>query len=434
MSAPATVLFVDDEPSVLRSIQRILRHSDLQVQTAGSGAEAIALLETGPIDVLVSDMRMPGMDGAELLAIARERWPDTVRLLLTGHADQKDTVRAINAAQLFGYIAKPWDADALIATVTAAAGMARMTREKQRLEQENRAQAESLASLNRYLEERIEERIAEVEKVHARLKRNYMNSIKAFANLIEVRGGQLVGHGRRVADLARALARTMQCSEDLVQRIFVAGLLHDIGLIGMPDAALLRPVAYLEGEMAALHRRHASLGEQSLMALDDMQPVAALIRSHHERFDGKGFPDSLAGDAIELGARILAVADHHDELLSGAFGAPSMTLAAVRKSIERGRGTQFCPTVLDALLRLAGTTRDRPRDTRVTSIGWTWLETGMELAADLRSQEGVLLLAADHVLTAEMIERIRVHARREASGLQLQIKCASLSAARQRAA
>ena len=433
MSRQPNILFVDDEPSVLRAIERNLRTSGMALRTALSGAEALVMLENEPADVLVSDMRMPHMDGAQLLAIARDRWPDTVRILLTGHADHADTVRAINAGKLFGYLNKPWDPDGLVATVRSAANLAQLGRDKRRLEAENATQAEALAASHATLEIRVEERTAEVQAAHARMKRNYMNSIKAFANLIELRGGQGVGHGRRVADMARSLARTMKCDEDQAQRIFIAGLLHDIGLIGMPDSAQTKPVASLDGEMQAIYRRHASLGSQSLIGMDDMQPIAALIRSHHERYDGKGFPESLVGEEIELGARILAVADQYDELASGAFGSPALTAVSARAVMERGRGTQFDPLVLDAMQRLAKAAGMR-RDVPPSPIGWAWIEPGMELAKDLRSNEGALLLAADQTLDAELVERIRNYARREAPRLEVQIRCSTPATVRARTA
>jgi response regulator RpfG family c-di-GMP phosphodiesterase len=210
-----------------------------------------------------------------------------------------------------------------------------------------------------------------------------------------------------------------------VQRVVVAGLLHDIGLIGVPDAVLARPIASLDAGLQALHHRHAVLGEQSLLALDDLQPVAALIRSHHERHDGQGFPDGLAGEGIELGARILAVADSYDELLSGAFGMPCMPAPAVRNVMLRGRGTRFDPAVIDALMRVTRPQADAREPVPVTAVGWARIEAGMELGADLRSREGVLLLSSDHVLSADMIERVHTYARREDTGLKLQIRARS---------
>ena len=420
-----TVLCVDDEPNVLSALERLLRGRGLRVLVAGGGEAALALLEREPIDVLLSDMRMPGMDGAQLLAIASERWPDTVRLLLTGHSDHDATVRAINAGKVSGYISKPWESLALIGTIESAAQLARATREKAVLEAQNRAQAAALAALNTELEQRVQQRTEEVMRANARLKRNNMMSIKVLVNLIELRGGNLVGHGRRVADLARRMAVALGCGGDEVETVFVAGLLHDIGLIGLPDFTLSQPVTRLEGKQLKLYRRHTTLGEQSLMALEDLQQVAALIRAHHERFDGRGYPDGLVGEQIELGARILAVADSYDELLSGDRGVGGLDAETVKGLLQRSGGTQFDPRVLAALVEVTRPAPQPVEPVRIATLAWSRLEAGMELAADLRSPEGALLLAADQVLSGRIVERIREFARREHPRLELQVRLAA---------
>jgi response regulator RpfG family c-di-GMP phosphodiesterase len=331
-------------------------------------------------------------------------------------------VRAINAGKVFGYISKPWESLALISAIESAAQLGQMARQKAVLEAQNRAQANALAELNASLERRVRERTEEVEQANARLKRNYMMSIKVFVNLIEMRGDHLVGHGRRVADLARLIATALDCGRNEVETIFVAGLLHDIGQIGLPDHALAQPAMKMDGRQLEQYRRHAALGEQSLMALEDLQPAAALIRAHHERFDGRGYPDGLHGDQIELGARILAVADRYDELLTGERGVGGLDADTVKDLLLRASGSQFDPRVVVALIDATQPVPQLLEPVRPVSVGWSRLEAGMELAADLRSPEGALLLAADQVLSARTAERIREFARREWPRLELQIK------------
>jgi len=293
-----TVLCVDDEPNILSALRRLFRGSGYRVVTAGGGEAALAVLEAEPVDLVISDMRMPGMDGAHLLEQVRNRWPDATRLLLTGYADVQSTVAAINRGEVYRYITKPWNDAEVLLTVREAFERAELRREKHRLEALAHAQNRELQQLNATLEEKVEARTRELAQAHRRLGRNYLASIRAFSNLLELRGGQMLGHSRRVADLGRRTAQAMQLPESEQQAVFVAGLLHDIGYIGLPDALLSCPIRRMSDEDLALYRKHPVLGEQALMALDDMQPVAALIRSHHERPDGQGFPDRLQGDAI----------------------------------------------------------------------------------------------------------------------------------------
>lgn len=418
-AACATVLCVDDEANILSALKRMLRGRGHAVLTANGGAEALARLEATPVDIIISDMRMPGMDGARLLEQVRQRWPQVVRILLTGHADMGSTVAAINRGQIFRYVHKPWDEDDLLGAVDEGLERLTLLREKERLEALTYSQNEELKSLNGELEARVVARTAELAEANKKLESNYLKSIKVFSNLLELRGAHFAGHGRRVAQTARDIARTMGLSQNEVLGIFVAGMLHDIGLIGAGDRLLSRPVARYADDDLALYRQHPVQSETTLMALDDMQPIMPFIRGHHERFDGNGFPDKLAGESIPLGARILAVADAFDDLQQGTLAEARLTALEARTVMNAGRGSQFDPKVLDVFLQLtepaAPKVRPRPLSTRQ-------LEPGMVLAQDLVSPRGLLMLTAGHVLTASLIARIREFELRDGGRIEIHVK------------
>lgn len=415
-----SVLCVDDEPSILSALRRVLRVEGCRILTANSGAEALALLETEPVDVVVSDMRMPVMDGARLLAEVRARWPGTARVLLTGYADMDATILAINEGQIYRYIHKPWDETELRLTVRQAAERQVLRRERDRLQQLTQVQNEELQVLNTGLEQRVAERTAELGQANDRLKKNYLTTIRVFAGLLEMRSGQLGGHGKRVADLARRIAVAMEVPSDQVQDIFVAGLLHDIGFMAVPDALLAKPVGRYTADEMQLYQRHAVLGAQSLMALDDMQAVAGLIRSHHERFDGKGYPDKIAGSAIPLGSRILAVADTWDDFLHGHLTGAQLKQTEAQTLMQRARGVQFDPEVVDVILQV--TQVETPRTTKLQAIATDGLAPGMVLGKDLTTPEGVVLLAAGQKLTQGLVDRIRRYEQSEGRPLDLMVR------------
>jgi response regulator RpfG family c-di-GMP phosphodiesterase len=420
-SAPVpTVLCVDDEPNILSALRRALRTGGWRVLTAGSGVEALQMLATEAVDIVISDMRMPEMDGAVLLEQVHARWPETIRLLLTGHADTGAAIAAINRGRIFRYLTKPWDDGELHSILRQGLQMLELERERRRLEALTSRQNAALREANETLEQRVQERTEALAKANDALKRSYLTGIKVFSGLIEMRSGRLAGHGRRVAELARKLARAMNRPDEEVQQIFVAALLHDIGLIGLPDALLAKPVARCSGEEAAQFQRHAELGEHALMPLEEMQPVAALIRAHHERFDGQGFPDGRSGLSIPLGARILAVVDTFDELQKGYLIESPMTLQEARTLIRHGRGMQFDPEVVDVFMRL--TEPERPRLNTDVPLGSQLLEPAMVLARDLVSPTGVLMLTAGHVLTASLIQRICEFDRRMGGKLVIHVK------------
>jgi len=415
------ILCVDDEPNIVASLKRLFRGSGYQVTTALSGAEAIAQMELEPVDLIFSDMRMPGMSGAQLLEQVRQRWPRTTRILLTGYADMGSTIAAINSGEVYRYITKPWDDGEVLATAYQVFERHALEHEKDRLEALLRSKNQALMELNETLEEKVAARTTELLQLSQKIKKNYLTSIKVFSNLMEWRGGQLSGHSRRVADLARRTARAMNMSEADQQDAFIAGLMHDIGQIALPDTLLARPVPKLSDEETAQYRRHAVLGEQALMALDDMHAVANIIRSHHERHDGLGYPDGLVGEMIPMGACILAVADTYDDLQIGHLSSTPLNAADARSMIARGRGTQFHPEVVDVflqmLLKAAPGAETPPRMLRTAQ-----LRPGMILARDLLSTEGAVLLAADHVLTAELIKRLRLREGRDGIEMILPIK------------
>lgn len=404
------ILCVDDEPNILSSLRRLFRQAGYQVIVANSGAEGLQTLEKEAIDLVISDMRMPEMDGATFLRHVRERWPECLRILLTGYADISSTIEAINQGEIFRYISKPWDDNDLQLIVRHALERKALEREKQRLEALTAQQNEELRDLNANLELKVMERTVELRKAHEKLKSSFLTSIKVFANLIELRGGALSGHARRVADLARKIAVKMNVGAGEAQDIFLAGLLHDIGKIGFSDAMLAKPVTHLSGDELGIYRKHPLRGEQSLMALEELRGAAALIRSHHERFDGQGFPDGLAALAIPLGARILAVANDYDGLQVGILAQRRFPAEEAKKLIAEGRGKRYDPQVLDAFLEAMGGVEPVSRELTVPVHE---LKAGMVLAKDLVARDGMLLLATDYILDERLVRQIRDYAASE---------------------
>lgn len=408
VAEPATLLFVDDESSILSSLRRLFRPHGYRILLAGSGAEGLEQLEHEAVDVVISDMRMPGMDGAEFLSRVRERWPEVSRLLLTGFADMSSTIAAINEGGIQRYIAKPWNDNDILLIVRDAIERRRLERENERLQQVTVRQNEELRDLNAGLERRVAERTMEIQAANAKLRHNFLTSIKVFSGLMELRGGGVGGHSRNVADLARRIAIQMELPASAQQDVFIAGLLHDIGKIGLSDAILGRPVSQLAGEELARYRRHALVGEGALMPLDELRPVAALIRAHHERWDGQGFPDRLAGEAIPLGARILAVASDFDSMRSGALDDHRLSDGEAKNLLLQNRGKRYDGRVVDALLELIGQPPAASGPELRVSVHA--LAPGMVLTRDLVGRDGTLLLASEFMLDETVIRQIRSYA------------------------
>ncbi len=423
----STLLLVDDEPGILSALRRLLRPHGYRILTAGGGAEGLQILEAEAVDLVISDMRMPEMDGAKFLEAVRARWPGVMRLLLTGYADIGSTVAAINRGEIYRYIAKPWDDADIVLIVAKALEQSRLERENRHLTELTRRQNDELLALNASLEDKVAQRTGELAQTNAslnlandELKRNFMVSIKVFANLIEIREGAVGGHSRRVADLARRLAARMGLDAKTQQDVFLAGLLHDIGKIGFPDALLARPVSHMSADEQTRYRKHPAAGEAALMPLVELQQAASFVRSHHERFDGQGFPDRLAGEDIPLGARVLAVVNDFDALQIGTLTEKRHNADEALRSLAQGSHRRYDARVVDAFIEMLGGTGPEAVHARVVAA--PDLKAGMVLARDLCGHDGTLLLAADYVLDATLVSHIQRFARQEGALMQLHIR------------
>jgi response regulator RpfG family c-di-GMP phosphodiesterase len=372
------------------------------------------------VDLIISDMRMPGMDGATFLAKARQQYPDTVRLLLTGYADMESTIAAINAGQIARYIAKPWNDQDVILTVREALERKALERDKLRLEALTLRQNEELKDLNASLEQKVEARTSELRIAHEKLKQHFLTSIRVFSNLIELREGASAGHSKRVADLARKLAVKLNFTGAEVQDVMLAGLLHDVGKIGLPDELNGKPVSHMNGDELGLLRKHPVAGQAALMGLENLRKAGTFIRGHHERWDGQGYPDRLSGLAIPLGARIIAVANDFDGLQIGSLSPRKLKQDEAIAFIQQNRGKRYCPQVVDALVDVLGVA-----ETAISTGGEVnpaALRPGMVLARDLVSRDGVMLLAADFVLDESLIRQLRELEASEGTRLSIAIR------------
>jgi response regulator RpfG family c-di-GMP phosphodiesterase len=426
-NALLTILCVDDETNILNALRRLLRPHGYRVLTAASGAEGLAIAADTPIDLVLSDMRMPEMDGVRFLEQVKARSPDTVRILLTGYADLSSTIAAINTGGIYRYIAKPWDDGAVLEVVKDALERKLLMLEKTRLEQLTHTQNEQLKALNATLETKVQERTAELakalgalEQAHEKLKKSFFTSIRVFANLIELREGALVGHSRSVAERARRIARHMKLDDAELQDITLAGLLHGIGEFGLSDTLLRKPLSALTFDERTAVMKHPLKAQAALMALDQLASAGTLIRSYRERYDGAGYPDALSGLAIPAGARILSVAHDYEAAQEGTLTGRWLSKLQAREYIAAGRSTRYDPVVVDAFVAILdgqGVTAGADK-----AVALADLKEGMALSRDLVTQDGLLLLSKGAVLNAATIEQLRKYDMREDKQIKVHVR------------
>lgn len=401
---PAKILCVDDEPNILSSLRRLFRAKGYQVLTAEGGHAGLKILETEVVDLVISDMRMPEMDGAQFLELVRASWPDTVRILLTGYSEVHAIIAAINRGEIHRYIAKPWEENDLVLVVQQALERKSLIDEKLRLEVLTRAQNDELKNLNASLEDKVAERTQELNLANEKLKENFIISIKVFSALIESRGGKLAGHSLRVADTARKIAITMNLPPNQIQDVFIAGLLVDIGKVGLSDELLALSMNQMNGEQLGQFRKHPLCAEQFLLPLIDLFGTARILRSHQERVDGNGFPDRLFGEAIPIVANILAVASDFDNLQTGSLLQRRVPRDEALVIIMRSAGTRYHEAVVAGFKSVFHRESNENRDYYEVAI--RNLLEGMILYTDLISREGTLLVPANCTVTQHIIEKL----------------------------
>jgi response regulator RpfG family c-di-GMP phosphodiesterase len=423
----ATLLFVDDEPSILSALRRVCRPQGYRVLTAGSGAEALAVLGSEPVDLIVSDMRMPQMDGAQLLQAVRERWPEVVRVLLTGYADIGSTIAAINQGEIHRYIAKPWDDQELLLCLREGLERRRLRAENDRLHRLAAEQNLALQAANSGLEQRVAARTAELQQVndmlgkaYEQLQQNFMLSLQVFASLLELRDGSSPGYSERVGQLARSLAVELRLGPSEELACYAAGLLHEVGKIGLPDALLRKPVSAMRDDELQRYRRYPLNGEAALMPLVELRAAARLVRAHQERLDGRGFPDGLAGRELPLAAQVVGLACTYEALQAGRLSERQHDPAQAREAIRRSRGSHFEPALVDAFEALMA--RGPQRVIAEQTLDASELKPGMVMARDLRSPQGTLLLAKGFTFDAAVIRTIRELVVRESLAIAFHIR------------
>ncbi len=414
----SAILLVDDEPNITSALKRLLRKSNYQIFVASGGEQGLTILSENAIDVVISDMRMPNMDGAEFLSRVKKYDEKIIRILLTGYSDMSSTILAINDAEIFRYISKPWNDEDIQVTIKKGIELRELEKEKKRLEKLTKKQNKELLALNRDLESKVEFRtkklkamMDELQASNDEIKNSYLYIIKTFSSLTDMRGSQLAGHSRRVADNARKLAKLMKLDDQETQDVFFGSLLHDIGKIGLSDEVLSRPESLLSKTELETVKKHAVWGEGLLLGMDKFQNVAKIIRHHHERYDGSGYPDKLKGDDIPIGARLLAIVNDFDRLQSGSLSQKKYTVEEAINYLKKYKNRYYDPELVNKFIAQFKKEKSSAKTNYKAKKGlFTYqLKPGMVLSQDLLTKDRMMLLAKGHVLDENVIRRLIHH-------------------------
>ena len=387
------ILFVDDEINILQSLKRaFFNYPEFEILTADSAEEAVATLATERIDVLVSDEKMPKIEGSQLVEYAKNRFPDVIRCILTGYADMEKIIKAVNKGEVYRYLVKPWNNEDLITTVRSAAEFGRLKRYNHELEAQLKAH-------NAALKKQIAERTAHLEKalnaakiLHNRTEENFEGTVALVTHLMGLLSPDLKENTSRVTRLSERIAHKMQMDKEEISILRTAALLYKLGALagkGTPP---------LDSD------RQAVAGAELLTRISTLTPIARLIRHYREHFDGSGKPDRLKGEDIPLGSRIMAIAaDYVEETCSG-----SKTPQEAMQSILEGANSLYDPEIVKILQELekAVGTSNAGTAAKELPIQIKNLTAGMILKNDLISKNGVLVIPCNTPLSQSMVDHL----------------------------
>ena len=319
------VIVVDDDMTNLKMAGHILSQKHMRVTALKSGLMLLDYLKSNHPDLILLDIKMPGLDGFETMELLKAQMApgeEIPVIFLTADENQESEMRGLKLGAM-DFIKKPFNPEVLALRVQHTIQLVR---------------------LQRHLMDEVDRKTRENASLSLRV-------VQTLAEAIDAKDTYTNGHSGRVASYAREISRRMGYSPDRQNEIYMMGLLHDVGKIGVPDAVINKPAKLTDAEYAQI-KTHPVMGERILKKIPEMPTLAIGARWHHERYDGKGYPDGLSGADIPEEARIIAVADAYDAMTSRRSYRDILPQAVVRDELRKGKGTQFDPVFADVMLRM----------------------------------------------------------------------------------
>jgi len=413
----ATILCVDDEPSILESLKRFCTANNWQAVCANSGLAALDILSlakqnSNSIDLIISDMRMPNMTGAELLKKTLQLYPDIPRILITGYADIDALSKAVNECAINNYISKPWDPNLLANVIKSSLEFSHIKRERLRLEELTTKQNKRLKDINKDLDAKVKERTIEIQQAltllnlsHGKLQSNFSDTLNVLAQLMDFKEGRDYRHSHTVCAQSCQLGKLLNLSDGQLEQLHIASLLHDIGELSLPESVFTTPQDKLDERNKRLYKKHVLLAETALINAPSLAEVGKIIRAHHENLDGSGFPDGLKGEEIPVESKIIYIVSMFHDLEHGRIKHDIHDSQHAKEYMQNLSGKHFDANILSEFFSLI--TEKNTNESVSFTANSHELHAGMVLVKDIISSRGLLLLTQGTIISSDIINSIK---------------------------
>ncbi len=408
-----TVLLVDDEENILKSIRRALRTSNINILMATSGKEGLEFLNNQTVNLIISDMRMPEMTGAEFLSQAAKLYPEIPRILMTGYSDMDSTIQAINEGQISNYLPKPWNDSILKSIVADCLQGTQLKQHNEYLTKQLIEKQAELEKINQSLEKTVEERTQEIikkseklELANKQLHNTHNGMISLISDILALRDEHSSKMSELKANIAKDIAKHLELSSDEVEWVYNATLLSNIGKMTFTDKTLDKPYNTLTPEELSLFKKFPLLGEAVLLGIPGLAEESKIIRHQFERYNSSGFPDNLEDEDTPIGSKILAISRDYVELVQGLYTGKPFDEIKARAEIKKFSGERYNPKIVDAFIDIIEKySLDEVAESE-KRIAARDLKEEMVLSRNIYSNSGVILLKKGHVIDNHVLDKL----------------------------
>tara|TARA_B110000196_G_C21143160_1_gene664960 strand:+ start:1682 stop:3001 length:1320 start_codon:yes stop_codon:yes gene_type:complete len=408
-----TVLLVDDEENILKSIRRALRSSNIHILMATSGKEGLELLSNQAVNLIISDMRMPEMTGAEFLSKAANLYPEIPRILMTGYSDMDSTIQAINEGQISNYLPKPWNDSILKSIVADCLQGTQLKQHNEYLTKQLIEKQVELEKINQSLEKTVEERTQEIikkseklERANEQLNNTHNDMISLISDILALRDENSSKMSELKANIAKDIAENLELSSTEVQWIYNATLLSNIGKMTFTDKTLDKPYNSLTPSELVIFKKFPLLGEAVLLGIPGLSEESKIIRSQFERYNSSGFPDNLKDENTPTGSKILAISRDYVELVQGLYTGKPFEEIKARAEIKKFSGERYNPSIVEAFMDIIEKYSLEDVVENEKRIAARDLKEKMILSRNIYSNSGVILLRKNHVIDNKVLDKI----------------------------